>query len=416
MSEPSASIPATLGASKTEGAAKSRNWSVLLGAAFIMATSAIGPGFLTQTTVFTQKFGANFAFAILASILIDIAAQLNVWRIITMSGQRGQDIANDVLPGLGYFVAFLIVLGGLAFNIGNIAGCGLAFNVLFGMSDQLGAVISAVVGIGIFASKEAGVAMDKVAKVLGALMIVLTVYVMFASNPPVGQALVKSVFPDSYGLLMLPMITLIGGTVGGYITFAGGHRLLDAGMTGVEHLPEVNRASITGILITGVMRAVLFLAALGVVAGGVTLAASNPPASVFQSAAGNIGYKFFGIVLWSAAITSVVGAAYTSVSFLRSFSKTIDRYNSYTIMVFIVVSTLVFVTVGRPIKVLILAGSLNGLILPVTLGTMLAAAYRKSIIKDYKHPKWLFVLGVIVVAITAYAGLTSLKDMAKLWN
>ena len=32
---------------------KESNWSVLLGAAFLMATSAIGPGFLTQTTVFT---------------------------------------------------------------------------------------------------------------------------------------------------------------------------------------------------------------------------------------------------------------------------------------------------------------------------------------------------------------------------
>lgn len=416
MSDPSASTGAPLSASTPVAAKKPRNWSILLGAAFIMATSAIGPGFLTQTTVFTEKFAANFAFAILASILIDIAAQLNVWRIITMSGKRGQDIANSVLPGLGYFVAFLIVLGGLAFNIGNIAGCGLGFNVLFGTSEQLGAVISAVVGIGIFASKEAGLAMDKVAKLLGALMILLTVYVMFASNPPVGQAVVRSVFPENYGILMLPMITLIGGTVGGYITFAGGHRLLDAGLTGIEHLPDVNRASVTGILITGVMRAILFLAALGVVAGGAKLAASNPPASVFQIAAGNIGYKFFGIVLWSAAITSVVGAAYTSVSFLRSFSKTIDQYNKYAIMVFIAFSTLVFITVGKPIKVLILAGSLNGLILPVTLGVMLAAAYRKSIVGEYKHPRWLFVLGLIVVAITAYAGLSSLKDMAKLWN
>ena len=81
------------------------NWSVLLGAAFIMATSAIGPGFLTQTTVFTAQFKANFAFAILASIIIDIGAQLNVWRVITMSRMRGQDVANKVLPGLGHFVA-----------------------------------------------------------------------------------------------------------------------------------------------------------------------------------------------------------------------------------------------------------------------------------------------------------------------
>ncbi|MEW9032119.1 MAG: hypothetical protein AB2404_05245, partial [Planifilum fimeticola] len=90
------------------------NWSLLLGAAFLMATSSIGPGFLTQTTVFTAQFAASFGFVILASILLDIGAQLNIWRIIAVSENRAQDIANKVLPGLGYLLAFLVVLGGLA--------------------------------------------------------------------------------------------------------------------------------------------------------------------------------------------------------------------------------------------------------------------------------------------------------------
>lgn len=396
--------------------AKKSNWSVLLGAAFIMATSAIGPGFLTQTAVFTDTYRANFAFAILASILIDIGAQLNVWRVITMSRMRGQDVANKVVPGLGYFIAFLIVLGGLAFNIGNIAGCGMGFNVLFGMSEQTGALISCGIALFIFASKEAGVAMDLVAKILGGLMIVLTAYVMLVANPPYASAAVGSVLPADYGILMLPMITLVGGTVGGYITFAGGHRLLDAGIVGPENLKEVNKSSITGIVVTGVMRVILFLAVLGVVSGGAMLAKANPPASAFQHAAGQMGYKFFGVVLWAAAITSVVGAAYTSVSFMRSFSKFIDKNNSYVIMAFIVISTLVFVTVGKPIKVLLLAGSLNGLILPVTLGAMLLASRNKKIVGEYKHPTWLLVFGILAVAVTAYAGVTSLSGMAALWK
>lgn len=395
---------------------KKTSWSVLLGAAFIMATSAIGPGFLTQTTVFTAKYAENFAWAILASIIIDIGAQLNVWRVITMSKMRGQDVANMVLPGLGYFVAFLIVLGGLAFNIGNIAGAGLGLEVLFGIKPEIGAGISACIAIAIFASKEAGIAMDKAAKYLGGLMILLTTYVMFVSNPPVAKAVVASVFPADYAELMLPMITLVGGTVGGYITFAGGHRLLDAGIVGEENLAQINKSSVIGICITGVMRAVLFLAVLGVVATGANLATSNPPATVFQVAAGNVGYKFFGIVLWAAATTSVIGAAYTSVSFLRSFSKSVDTYNSYYIMGFIAFSTLVFVTVGRPIKILLLAGSLNGLILPVTLGAMLLASRNPKIVGTYKHPTWMIVFGVLAVLVTIYAGSISLQGMLDLWK
>jgi Mn2+/Fe2+ NRAMP family transporter len=104
-----------------------------LGAAFLMANSSIGPGFLTQTTVFTYQLLSSFGFVILVSLLLDIGAQLNTWRIITMSEMRAQDISNQLFPGWGYCISFLVVAGGFAFNIANIAGCGLGLNVLTGL-------------------------------------------------------------------------------------------------------------------------------------------------------------------------------------------------------------------------------------------------------------------------------------------
>src|SRR5512139_811621 len=99
--------------------------SAILGAAFLMATSAVGPGFLTQTTVFTKQLLASFGFVILLSVILDIFAQLNIWRVLTVSGKRGQDAANETVPGSGYVLAAMIVFGGLVFNIGNVAGAGL---------------------------------------------------------------------------------------------------------------------------------------------------------------------------------------------------------------------------------------------------------------------------------------------------
>lgn len=192
---------------------KNTNRSVLLGAAFLMATSAIGPGFLTQTTVFTETLLASFGFVILISIIIDIGAQTNIWRIIAISGKRAQDIANDVLPGLGYVLAFLVVIGGLAFNIGNIAGAGLGTNVLFGISPELGAGLSGLLAVGIFMVKEAGRAMDRFAQLLGFVMIALTIYVMITAQPPVGEAVAKTFVPDTIDIFAI--VTLVGGTVGG---------------------------------------------------------------------------------------------------------------------------------------------------------------------------------------------------------
>ncbi|MCS0674002.1 NRAMP family divalent metal transporter [Cytobacillus firmus] len=385
---------------------KQSNASLLLGAAFLMATSAIGPGFLTQTTVFTETLLASFGFVILISIIIDIGAQMNIWRIIAVSEKRAQDIANDVLPGLGHFLAALIVMGGLAFNIGNIAGAGLGTNVIFGISPELGALLSGILAIGIFLVKEAGRLMDRFTQILGFVMIGLTLYVMFTAQPPVGEAVVKTFVPDKIDILAI--ITLVGGTVGGYITFAGGHRLIDAGVKGKEALPEVTKSSVSAIGIASIMRIFLFLAALGVVSQGLALDPSNPPASVFQLAAGNIGYKMFGVVMWAAAITSVVGAAYTSVSFIRTLSPAVEKYHKWVIVGFIAISTFVFVLIGKPVKILVLVGSLNGLILPIALGVMLIAAYKTKIVGDYKHPLWMTIFGIIIVIAMSYMGVYSL--------
>lgn len=377
--------------------------SILLGAAFLMATSAIGPGFLTQTAVFTGQLGASFGFAILISVLFDLGAQLNIWRVIAVADARAQVIADRLLPGLGVALAALVSLGGLAFNIGNIAGAGLGINAMLGMGVVPGALLSAVIGIGLFLSREAGRAMDRFAQFLGFVMVALTLYVAIASHPPLAEAALRSVAPAK--LSVLSIITIVGGTVGGYITFAGAHRLLDAGVGGASSLRRVTQSATTGILVASLMRIVLFLAALGVVAQGLRLDPANPPASVFRLATGEIGYRLFGVVMWSAAITSVVGSAYTSVSFLRSFSSAIDRHWTWAIVVFIALSTAIFVIVGQPVRTLIVVGALNGLILPISLGVMLVAAYRRAIVGAYRHPALLTAAGVVVAASMAAMGL-----------
>src|SRR5688500_15554660 len=148
--------------------------SVITGAAFLMATSAIGPGFLTQTAVFTEDLLASFGFVILISLVIDIGAQVNIWSIIAVSQRRAQDIANMVFPGLGYALAGLVAFGGLVFNIGNIAGCGLGLNALAGIPVHTGSMISCVVALGIFWLRNAGSILDHATRLLGLIMIGLT--------------------------------------------------------------------------------------------------------------------------------------------------------------------------------------------------------------------------------------------------
>ena len=392
---------------------KKNNLSVLLGAAFLMATSAIGPGFMTQTAVFTKDMGATFAFVILVSVIMSFVAQLNVWRVLAVSKMRGQDIANSVLPGLGYFITFLVCLGGLAFNIGNVGGAALGFQVLFDLDLKIAALVSGALGVIIFSFKSASKLMDKLTQVLGAMMILLIGYVAFSTNPPVGTAVKETFVPSSINLMAI--ITLIGGTVGGYIMFSGGHRLIDAGIVGEENLPQVNKSAILGMSVATIVRVFLFLAVLGVVSLGKQLDAGNPAADAFKIAAGTVGYKIFGLVFLAAALTSIVGAAYTSVSFLKTLFKVVKDNENFFIIGFIVVSTLILIFLGKPVKLLVLAGSLNGLILPITLAITLIASKKEGIVGKYKHSNILFYLGWIVVLVTAYIGVKSLAKLAELF-
>lgn len=381
----------------------------LMGAAFLMATSAIGPGFITQTTKFTADLKASFGFVILISVLMDIGAQLNIWRLVSVSKMYAQDMVNKVLPGSGYLLSILIIFGGLAFNIGNIAGAGLGLNVLFGIDVKAGALISCFFAVGIFLFKEAAAIMDNFTKMLGIVMIGLTLYVAFQSGPPLAEALIKTVAPDTINETII--LTIVGGTVGGYISFAGAHRLLEAGIGGEENMKQVSKSAVSAILIAALMRTVLFIAVLGIVWRGVILDPQNPAATVFQTAAGQMGYKIFGLVLWSAAITSVIGSSFTSVTFAKLLHPLVTPNFRNIIITFIVFSTIIFLFVGQPVRVLIMAGAVNGLILPFALALILSAGYKKSIIGNYKHPyllsaaDWIVVIAMAFMGIKAVAGL-----------
>jgi Mn2+/Fe2+ NRAMP family transporter len=382
--------------------------SALLGAAFLMATSAIGPGFLTQTTRFTADLLTSFGFIILISLFLDIGAQVNIWRILTVTNSRAQDLANNLFPGLGLFLACLIAFGGLVFNIGNIAGTGLGLNALTGIDIKLGAVISCVLSLALFWFKESGKLMDFLTKLLGLFMIGLTLYIAFISSPPVGEALYRTLLPEKIDVVKI--VTLVGGTVGGYISFAGAHRLLDAGIYGESSLPAVSRSAVNGIAITSLMRFILFLAVLGVVWHGAQLDPKNPAGSVFQQAAGNLGLRFFGFVMWCAAITSVIGASYTSVSFFKTLHPLIEKYQKAIISVFIILSTLIFLSAGNPVTLLILAGAVNGLILPVALAVILVASRKKRLMGSYLHPAWMQAAGWLVVALMSWMGYYTIID------
>lgn len=387
----------------------STNWQskAIFSVAFLMATTSVGPGFLTQTAVFTNIYKVDMAFPVFASMFITFGIVMNLWRIVGVSGLRIQDIANKIAPGAGYFIGILLALGAVAFNFGNVSGSALGINVLTGVDTTWGALFTGVAGCLLFVVHNASKRMDQMARYLGLFMVVLIAYVAMTSLPPMGETLTAAIMPSDVGNLLLPTLTIVGGAVGGYYT--GAQRLVDIGLQGKENVPHINKAAWAGISIAVIIRVLLFLAVFGVIAAGAVLDTANPAADAFRQGAGEVGYFIFGLVLFVASITSVVGNSYMAISLIKTLFPVVARNEKAWCCGFIILTSAGTVLMDMPILLLMLAGLVNSIILPIVLGFVLAATRRKDIVGEYKHPVYLTVIGAIIVVIMAIASLGNVQ-------
>ena len=112
----------------------------------------------------------------------------------------------------------------------------------------------------------------------------------------------------------------------------------------------------------------------------------------------------------------MIGAAYTSVSFLTS-DKTSGRTRNTLTVAFIAVSALVFLFVGKaPSTLLIVAGAVNGLILPIGFTVIIIVAwFRRDLLHGYRYPVWLASIGSVALILCYVLGWLSLKGIAALW-
>ncbi|WP_050940268.1 NRAMP family divalent metal transporter [Vibrio harveyi] len=397
----------------TSAQASENSWQkkAILSVAFLMATTSVGPGFLTQTAVFTNIYKIDMAFPVFASMFITFGIVMNLWRIAGVSGMRIQDIANKVAPGMGYVVGILLALGAVAFNFGNVSGAALGINVLTGVDTTWGALFTGVVGCLLFVVHNASKRMDQMARYLGLFMIILIAYVAMTSLPPMGETMSAAVMPTDIGSLLLPTLTIVGGAVGGYYT--GAQRLVDIGLQGKDKVPAIKTAAWAGISIAVVIRILLFLAVFGVIATGATLDSANPAADAFRQGAGEVGYFIFGLVLFVASITSVVGNSYMAISLIKTLFPIVARNEKVWCVGFIIITSLGTVTMNMPILLLMLAGLVNSIILPIVLGMMLVATRRKDIVGDYKHPVYLTFTGIAIVVVMAASSMTNISNFVS---
>ena len=69
------------------------------------------------------------------------------------------------------------------------------------------------------------------------------------------------------------------------------------------------------------------------------------------------------------------------------------------ITLFIVLSTSIFIVLGKPKELLLMAGLVNGFILPFALAIMLIASRKLTVLKQFAYPLWIELSGWAVVCL-----------------
>ena len=140
------------------------------------------------------------------------------------------------------------------------------------------------------------------------------------------------------------------------------------------------------------MRVLLFLAILGVVAGGVTLATDDPAGSAFQAAAGEVGLRVFGLILWAAAIT-LGHRCGVHLGVVHDEVDDLERRRNLLTVAFIALTAGVFVVIEETPVTLLIAGTFNGLILPIGFVLQRVAWRLRDLLGGYRYPAWLLGRG-----------------------
>lgn len=386
-----------------------------IAAAFLAATTQIGPGFTTQTTLFTSQYLGGFLLVIFGVLLLDLSAQGNVYRITCFTGRRAQEAADLLKPGLGPIFATIVVFSIMIFEFSNVSGTSLGVQALLGTSSEVSIAIAGLISILFFVSKSANKIIDTCVKIFGAILLISAAIIAIVSKPPVGEIFTQIVECDKTTLI-LPMATILGASAGGQASMIAPHRMIDKGITGPEYYGQYKKAQFTAAGIAYTVRILLFLCTFGVCMAGATIDPNNPAPSAFMAAAGTVGYKLFGVTMFCAGVTTVVGAAMILCTMIKNYIPFVEKYERQCCIGIIALCTFVDIFLGQPVTLMVAAGAINSLILPFVVIIMLLCSRSKRVMgENYTHPWFLTVGGLAVAVIGIYLGCTSFPALIELF-
>ena len=388
----------------TSVARQFRSWLGVLGPGMITAALVFGPSKVT----ITSKLGADFGFDLLWIIVVAIffmivftamaarigmASDVSFLTIIRIKWGKAAAIAT----GVGVFLV------AASFQAGNSIGIGISIAELFDSTPAPWIIGFNLFGISLLFFRSFYKVLEKIMIGLIIIMLVSFLVTLFLSKPPIvalAAGLVPAIPTGSFALViafMASCFSIVGACYQSYLmqerkrTYPGGR--------------QSPRDSFPGILILGIMSAIVLICAAAVLhPKDLPVNSGSDMARVLEPLFGSYASVFFLIGLFGAAFSSLIGNASLggtlmgdALGFGSSFRS--KRVRGLIALVMTIGAIIAIVFGSLPIRLMIFAQSITILVVPFIGIALYLIANDESIMKDLKNSTQVKIFGALGLLI-----------------
>ena len=370
----------------------------------ITAALVFGPSKVT----ITSKLGADFGFDLLWIIVVAIffmviftamAARIGMASdisFLTLIRNKWGKLAA-VATGVGVFLV------SASFQAGNSIGIGISIAELFKSSPTPWIIAFNIFGISLLFFRSFYKVLEKIMIALIIIMLVAFLVTLFLSQPPIGQiaaGLVPKVPSGSFALViafMASCFSVVGACYQAYL-MQERRKIKPSGR-------QSGRDSFPGILILGVMSAIVLICAAAVLhPKDLPVNSGSDMARVLEPLFGNYAAAFFLIGLFGAAFSSLIGNASLGGTLMGDAIGFGSSFNSRAVRALIalvmVIGAIIAIIFGNlPIRLMIFAQSVTILVVPFIGVALYLIANDETIMGRHKNSTFAKVFGALGLII-----------------
>ncbi|MEJ5962066.1 Nramp family divalent metal transporter [Pedobacter immunditicola] len=389
---------------------------------------SLGPGIITAALVFgpskmtiTSKLGADYGYSLLWIVALAIFFMI----IFTSIGARigvatKKSLLNTIRDKWGNKVAIAIGLGVFfvttSFQAGNSVGVGLAVAEITGTSPVMWIVVFNVIGISLLFFRSFYKVLEKLMIILVAIMLFSFVTTLFLVKPDIQEITVGFLKPSvpigSVGLVIAffaSCFSIVGAFYQSY--------LVQERIKLNPEIVEKKSNSITGILILGVMSAIVLICAAAVLnTQGIKVNSASDMAKAIEPLFGNYASALFLIGLFGASFSSLVGNATVGGTLMGDALGYGSELNSKPVKVAIALvmffGAAIAIIFGKlPLELIVFAQSVTIFLVPFIGVAMFAISIDAKIMGKYKNTKTTTVFGFIGLLILIFLAFSNVKEL-----